>query len=89
MSEAAVIEVGRQAMVLALEASLPLLLIALVVGVGISILQAVTQVQEMTLTFVPKLLAAALGLALCGPWILRQALAFTEALIRSIPRLVG
>jgi len=84
-----VMEVGRQAMVLALEAALPVLVVGLVVGVAISILQAVTQVQEMTLTFVPKILAAAAALALCGPWILRQAVAFTENLIRSIPGLVS
>lgn len=65
--------------------SAPLLGLTLLVGLVVSVLQAVTQVQEMSLTFVPKLLAAALVLALFGPWMLRKLLAFASGLIIDIP----
>ena len=63
----------------------PLLGLTLLVGLLVSVLQAVTQVQEMSLSFVPKLLAAALVIALCGPWMLRQLLGFATRLISGIP----
>jgi flagellar biosynthesis protein FliQ len=65
--------------------SAPLLGITLLVGLLVSIAQAVTQVQEMSLTFVPKLLAAVAVLALFGPWMLRKLLAFASNLITNIP----
>lgn len=65
--------------------SAPLLGLTLLVGVVVSVLQAVTQVQEMSLTFVPKLLAAAAVLAMFGPWMLRKLLAFASNLISNIP----
>jgi flagellar biosynthetic protein FliQ len=71
MTEGDVIEAGRLALLVALKLSLPVLLFGLVVGVIISIVQAVTQIQEFTLTFVPKLLAVVVALALFGPWMLR------------------
>lgn len=64
---------------------LPLLGLTMLVGVAISILQVVTQVQEMSLTFVPKLLAAAVVLILAGPWMLRKLTQFTVQLWGSIP----
>lgn len=64
---------------------LPLLGLTMLVGVAISILQVVTQVQEMSLTFVPKLLAAAAVLILAGPWMLRKLTQFTVQLWGSIP----
>jgi flagellar biosynthetic protein FliQ len=63
----------------------PLLGLTLLVGLLVSVLQAVTQVQEMSLTFVPKLLTAAVVLALFGPWMLRKLLAFASNLISGIP----
>lgn len=63
----------------------PVLGITLLVGVVVSLLQAVTQVQEMSLSFVPKLLAAAAVLVLFGPWMLRKLLAFASGLIVNIP----
>ena len=63
----------------------PLLVVTLVVGLVVSVLQAVTQIQEMSLTFVPKLLAAVAVLAVTGPWMLRRMLAFASALITNIP----
>lgn len=66
----------------------PLLGLTLLVGVLVSVLQAVTQVQEMSLTFVPKLLTAAMVLAVFGPWMLRKLLAFASSLISNIPSYV-
>jgi len=65
--------------------SAPLLSLTLLVGLLVSILQAVTQVQEMSLTFVPKLLVAAVTLVLFGPWMLRKLLLFASTLIGNIP----
>lgn len=66
----------------------PLLLTVLVVGLLISVLQVVTQIQEMSLTFVPKLLASVLVVVVAGPWMMGQLVSYSTALIRSIPRLV-
>jgi len=66
----------------------PILGVALVVGVGVSILQAVTQIQEMTLTFVPKILAIGLTLLVCGGWMLRSLVSFSEQLFARLPQFV-
>ena len=68
--------------------SAPLLLTVLLVGLLISIFQVVTQIQEMSLSFVPKLLASVVVLVVAGPWMLGELLAYSSALIRSIPTLV-
>lgn len=68
--------------------SLPALLVALVVGVAISLLQAVTQVQEMTLTFVPKMIAVFLTLTFAAPWMTEKMVMFTRQLIQGIPGLI-
>ncbi len=72
----------------AVAVSAPLLLTVLVVGLAVSIFQVVTQIQEMSLTFIPKLLASVAILVLIGPWMLGQLTAYSSSLIRSIPRLV-
>ena len=63
----------------------PLLGLTLLVGLAISILQVVTQVQEMSLAFVPKIIAAAIALAIFGPWMLRKLVGFSVRLIENIP----
>lgn len=68
--------------------SAPLLLTVLLVGLLVSIFQVVTQIQEMSLTFIPKLLASVLVLVLAGPWMLGQLVSYSSALIRAIPRLI-
>jgi flagellar biosynthetic protein FliQ len=68
--------------------SAPLLLTILVVGLAVSVLQVVTQVQEMSLTFVPKLLACVVVVVIAGPWMLQQLTGYSAALIRAIPRLI-
>lgn len=77
----AVVAMGRQALEMLLLMVGPLLLVALVVGTLISILQAVTQVQETTLTFLPKLIALALALVILGPWMLTMLVDYLRRMI--------
>lgn len=69
--------------------SAPLLGVALVIGLLVSIIQAATQINEMTLTFIPKLLALFIVLVLAGPWMLRTIMEFTIRLISAIPTMIG
>lgn len=87
MNEQSVAELARGALELALLVSAPVLIAALVVGLVIGVLQAMTQVNEVTLTFVPKMLAAALVLFLLGPWMLSTFLGYTVNLFSSLPTL--
>jgi len=80
---------GRDALQLALLISAPLLLTALAVGVIVGLFQAATQINEMTLSFIPKLLAMAAVLVVTGPWMLRLLVEYTRRLIESIPGLVS
>ena len=84
-----VVTLSTQAMSLALKLSIPLLGVGLIVGVLISIVQAVTSIQEQTLTFIPKVLAMAAVLVIGGPWMLNQLLSYTTDLWSSIPNMVG
>ena len=83
MSTEALLAVGREALVLMVLASMPPVLAGLVVGVTMGLLQAVTQVQEATLSVVPRLCAALLALAVAFPWIAGQLLRFTAALFQA------
>jgi flagellar biosynthesis protein FliQ len=89
MSPETVVTVGRHALEMTLMLAAPLLLTALAVGLLVGIFQAATQINEMTLSFIPKLLAMAAVLALTGPWMLRQLVEYTRGLIESIPGMVG
>jgi flagellar biosynthetic protein FliQ len=89
MDQDTVISLATQAMSLALKISLPLLGVGLVVGVLISIIQAVTSIQEQTLAFIPKVVAMAVVLVIGGPWMLNQLLSYTSELWTSIPNMVG
>jgi len=82
-----VIEVGREAIYLMLLVSAPMLLAGLVVGIGISILQAVTQIHEVTLTFIPKIIAVTGALIITLPWIMQQIIDFMTRLMMDIPNL--
>jgi flagellar biosynthetic protein FliQ len=77
MDQGSVLEVGRQAMQVALMVSLPLLAVSLFLGLMVSVFQAITQVQEMTLTFVPKLIGIGTVLAFMGGWMLTTLVSFT------------
>jgi flagellar biosynthesis protein FliQ len=84
-----VLELAMQALTLAFKVAMPLLLAGLVVGLVVSVFQAVTQIQEMTLSFIPKIVASAAVLAVAGPWMLAQMVAYMTALWGGIPQLVG
>lgn len=89
MSHQLVIELARNAMLTALMLAGPLLVAALLVGLLVSVLQAVTQIQEQTLSFVPKLLAIALVLLVALPWMLQVMIRYTVELFRSIPAFIS
>ncbi len=88
MNQDEVVKLAMDALMLALKVGMPLLLAGLIVGLVISVFQAVTQIQEMTLSFIPKLLAVALVLIVAGPWMLDQIVGYTSDLYHSIPSLV-
>jgi flagellar biosynthetic protein FliQ len=89
MTPETVVTVGRHALEMTLMLAAPLLLTALAVGLIVGIFQAATQINEMTLSFIPKLLAMAAILALTGPWMLRTLVEYTRNLIESIPGMIG
>ncbi|HEY0886232.1 MAG TPA: flagellar biosynthesis protein FliQ [Ramlibacter sp.] len=89
MTPESVMSLGAQAVQLTLLVAAPLLLVALVVGLVISIFQAATQINEATLSFIPKLIAVFAALVIAGPWMLAQLVAFMRELFSSIPQLVG
>lgn len=84
-----VLGLGRDAVMLTLMLSAPMLGLGLLVGLVISVFQAATQIQEMTLTFIPKIVAVALALLVCLPWILAKMVDYTRALFNSIPMLTS
>lgn len=88
MTEAYVLTLGKNAIMLALTLSGPILLISLVIGSLVSLVQAATQINETTLTFIPKLIGVILVLLLLGSWMLQQAVTFTSGLFTSLPTLV-
>lgn len=89
MTPETVMTIGQQALVLTMMLSAPLLLVALAVGLLVGILQAATQINEMTLSFIPKLIGMAAALMIAGPWMLKELINYTRTLIESIPSLVG
>lgn len=88
MTEELLLEVGNQALWVVLKVALPILGAALLVGILVSIFQAVTQIHELTLTFVPKILVVMLVVVLLGPWMLRTFLDFMNQLYWALPTLV-
>ncbi len=89
MTPEAALDFGRIAMEMLLTISAPALLTALVVGLGVSLLQAVTQINEATLSFVPKLVAVLAVLALAGPWMLASLVEWIRRVITGIPAAIG
>jgi flagellar biosynthetic protein FliQ len=85
MNETALLAVGREALMLMVIASAPPLLASLVAGALFSALQAITSIQESTLSVVPKLVAAILALVIAGPWIGAQLARFTTEILRALP----
>ncbi len=89
MSAALAVDLVRHAVLLALLVSAPLLATALLVGIVVSVIQAVTQIQEQALTFIPKLLAMSAMLVLLLPWLLGQLITYLAGLLRSLPALTS
>jgi len=89
MNAAIVIDICVRAMVVAAKLGAPMLVTALVVGFAISIFQSITQIQEVTLSFVPKAVAVAIALVICGQWMIAEMVTFTQSLFSQIPQLVG
>lgn len=89
MTPEAVLAYGRNAMEMLVTLCAPVLLVALVVGLAVSLFQAVTQINESTLSFLPKLLAVLATLALAGPWMLTMLVDWIRQVITSIPSAIG
>lgn len=89
MTDTMVVEIGLQAMLLAVKLAGPILMVTLGLGLGIGLVQSVTQLQEPTLTFVPKFLGAGLVMLAGGAWMLREAVGFTQALFDLVPTLLS
>lgn len=88
MNDAQVLEIITGALVIGTKLAGPMLMASLVIGVVISIIQTVTQIQEMSLTFVPKLIGVAIIIVVGGSWMMRELTAWVTALWRTIPGLV-
>ncbi len=89
MSPEFVVTTGRQALELMLVVAAPLLLVALVVGLLVSVFQAITQINEATLSFVPKIVAVAVTLVVAGPWMISLLVDYLKRMITSIPGSLG
>jgi len=89
MSEADVMQIITSAMWVAARISAPILLTSIIVGVLVGLLQSVTQIQEPTLSFVPKFAAIGLVIVISGPWMLQEMVTFTRGLILQLPDLVS
>lgn len=89
MTPETVVEVGRQALIVLLMVSGPMLLAALAIGLLVSIFQAATQINEATLSFIPKLFGVFFALLFAGPWMLELMVDYVRRLYESIPQLIG
>jgi flagellar biosynthetic protein FliQ len=89
MTDTQVIEIGLKAMTVGAKLSAPILLTALIVGFAISLFQSVTQIQEATLSFVPKAVGIGIALLLSGNWMLHELITFTNQLYAMIPALIN
>jgi flagellar biosynthetic protein FliQ len=89
MTSQSVLSIGQQALEVALLISAPMLVTALVVGLVVSVLQAATQINEMTLSFIPKLVAMFVALVITGPWMLATFVDYVQRLFAGIPGTIG
>ena len=87
--DTSVIEIAVQTMIICAKLCAPILLVSLAVGLAVSLFQSVTQIQEVTLTFVPKLAGVALVVLIAGHWMLAQVVSFTNELFATLPRLLA
>lgn len=89
MNQDTVVNLATQAMTLSFEVAGPILLVGLVIGLVVSLFQAVTQIQEQSLSFIPKIVGLAVILIVLGPWMMDKMVNYVTALYMSIPSLVG
>ena len=89
MDTNAVLDIGLDALLVAAKLAAPILITALVVGFGISLIQSITQIQEVTLSFVPKAVAVGVALLIAGHWMISEIVTFTTDLFGRIPQLLG
>jgi flagellar biosynthetic protein FliQ len=89
MTPDTVMTIAQRALEMTVLLAAPLLLVALLIGLLVGIFQAATQIHEMTLSFIPKLIGMAAALVIAGPWMLKQLVSYTRLLIESIPSLIG
>jgi flagellar biosynthetic protein FliQ len=84
-----VIDLGRQAIMVGLLVSAPILVVGTLVGLIIGLVQALTQIQDQTVSFVPKIVAMVLVLSLCLPWLIQQMVDYSSTLYENVPRVVA
>jgi flagellar biosynthesis protein FliQ len=89
MTDTDVMSIGLQSMIVATKLCAPILVTALVIGFAVSLFQSVTMIQEVTLSFVPKLIGVGIALLISGNWMLSTMITFTEQLFEQIPQLLA
>jgi flagellar biosynthetic protein FliQ len=89
MTDTAIVHLGLQAMMIAFELAAPTLLTALLIGFGISLFQSATQIQEVTLSFVPKAIGVGIALLISGSWMMHTMVSYTEQLFAQLPNLLS
>jgi flagellar biosynthetic protein FliQ len=89
MTQDTVVNLATQAMTLALEVAGPILILGLIIGLLVSIFQAVTSIQEQSLSFIPKIIGVAVLIVVLGPWMLDQLVTYAQNLYTSIPSMLG
>lgn len=89
MNQNAVMDIALQGLFVAAKLAAPILITALVVGFAISLLQSITQIQEVTLSFVPKAIAVSIALLISGQWMISEIVSFTQGLFDKIPSLLN
>lgn len=89
MSDTAIIEIALQTMLVALKLAAPILVTSLVIGFAVSLFQSITQIQEFTLSFVPKVIGVGIALLICGNWMMHTLVSFTQDLFAGLPAMLG
>jgi flagellar biosynthetic protein FliQ len=89
VDSSAVLKIATQALLLMAQLAAPMVLTALAIGFAVSLIQSITQIQEVTLSFVPKVIGVGIALLICGNWMLHTMVSFTQHLFESIPSLLS
>lgn len=89
MNTSAILDIGAQALIMSAKLAAPILITSLVIGFAISLFQSITQIQEVTLSFVPKAVGVSIALLVCGNWMIAELVSFTHDLFTKIPSLLG